>query len=167
MTHTTGTQITYLHLCHRKLWLFSHGLNMEHTSDLVAEGKLIDEHSYPQRAGKWQEIAIEGIKIDHYDAQNNIVREVKKSNKREGAHVAQLKYYMFVLERNQVAVSHGILEYPKLRLTEEIWLTEADRLAVPQWEMEVRAIVAREKCPDRITDSLCKKCAYYEFCYAE
>ncbi len=81
--HITATQIQYLHLCHCKLWLFSNGLNMEHTSDLVAEGKLIDENSYPQRADRWQQLEIEGIKLDHYDAQRGIVREVKKSNRRE------------------------------------------------------------------------------------
>ncbi|MEM6517092.1 MAG: CRISPR-associated protein Cas4 [Bacteroidota bacterium] len=165
--YTTGTQIQYLHLCHRKLWLFAHGINMEHTSALVAEGKLIDENSYPQRASKWQELAIEGIKIDHYDAQHNIVREVKKSNKREGAHIAQLKFYLFVLERNGIEVSHGVIEYPKLRLTEEVWLTEEDRVMVPQWEEQVQAIIARADCPDRIEDRLCRKCAYFDFCYAE
>ncbi|WP_149694528.1 Dna2/Cas4 domain-containing protein [Chitinophaga sp. CF418] len=48
----TATHINYYHICHRKLWLFSNGITLEHTSDLVAEGKLIGEHSYPQRAEK-------------------------------------------------------------------------------------------------------------------
>jgi CRISPR/Cas system-associated exonuclease Cas4 (RecB family) len=38
----TGTHIAYLHTCARKLWLFANGLNMEHTSEVVAEGRLID-----------------------------------------------------------------------------------------------------------------------------
>lgn len=163
----TGTHISYLHLCHRKLWLFANGLNMEHTSDLVAEGKLIDEQSYPQRADRYQQLAIEGIKIDHYDVQQQVVREVKKSNKKESAHVAQLKYYLFVLERNGVGVRHGILEYPKLRMTEEVWLTDEDRWTIPQWEKEVMTIVHSEVCPDKINKSICKKCSYYDFCYVE
>lgn len=68
----TGTQIACLHLCHRKLWLFAHGINMEQSSELVAEGKFIDEHSYPQRAARWQALEIEGIKIDHYDGRREI-----------------------------------------------------------------------------------------------
>ena len=43
---STGTQINYYFVCYRKLWLFSHGLNMEHTSDTVYMGKLIGEESY-------------------------------------------------------------------------------------------------------------------------
>ncbi len=30
-----GTQINYYFVCQRKLWLFSHNLTMEHTSDTV------------------------------------------------------------------------------------------------------------------------------------
>lgn len=163
--HPTGTHISYLHLCHRKLWLFANGLNMEHTSDLVAEGKLIDENSYPQRADRYQQLAIEGIKIDYYDAQLGVVREVKKSNKKESAHLAQLKYYLFVLERNGVKVQHGILEYPKLRITEEVWLSEEDRLQIPAWEVQVLEIIGKESCPERIEKNICKRCSYYEFCF--
>ena len=164
---TTGTQIQYLHLCHRKLWLFTHGLNMEQTSDLVAEGKLIHETSYTQRAQKWEELAIESIKIDHYDAVRGVVREVKKSNKKEEVHIAQVKYYLFVLERNEIEARHGILEYPKLRETEEVWLTDADRKLIPKWEKEVAEIKERSLCPPKINKPMCKKCAYYEFCYVE
>ena len=167
MQHTTGTQIAYYHLCHRKLWLFTNGIQMEHTSDLVAEGKLIHENSYPQRAVKWQELAIEGIKIDHFDAQHNIVREVKKSSKKEAAHIAQLKFYLYVLERNGIDVEYGVLEYPKLREKEEIWLSAEDRIAIPVWEREVQSIINDGECPPRIAARMCKKCAYFEFCYAE
>ena len=140
---------------------------MEHTSDLVAEGKLIDENSYPQRADRYQQLAIEGIKIDHYDTRLGIVREVKKSNKKESAHLAQLKYYLFVLERNGVGVRHGILEYPKLRITEEVWLTDEDRKEIPIWESKVMEIIGQEFCPKRIEKTICKKCSYFDFCFAE
>ena len=161
----TGTQINYYHLCHRKLWLFSHSIQMEHNSQLVAEGKLIEESAYPQRANKWQEIEIERIKIDRFDPKLKVIREIKKSNKKEKAHIAQLKFYIYVLERNQIEVSHGILEYPKLRATEEVWLIDEDRKEIPKWEQAVEEIVNQEKAPQTINKSFCKKCAYYEFCY--
>ncbi len=44
----TGTEFNYYLLCKRKLWLFSHDVEMEHTSDNVLLGKLIDEESYPK-----------------------------------------------------------------------------------------------------------------------
>ena len=100
---------------------------MEHTSDLVYEGKLIHEESYPQRSVRYEELAIDGIKIDFYDARNKIVHEVKKSNKIAPAHRLQLLYYLYVLEQNGILGATGILEYPKLRKTEEILLTDIDR----------------------------------------
>lgn len=162
---TTGTQINYLQICHRKLWLFSHNIQMEHTSNLVAEGKQIEENAYPQRASKWQEIEIERIKIDRFDPKLRVIREIKKSNRKENAHIAQLKFYIYVLERNNIEVSHGILEYPKLRETDEVWLSDEDRIQIPKWEKEIKEIENQEEVPPVIDKPICKKCAYFEFCY--
>ncbi len=60
----TGTHFNYYQICHRKLWLFANGINMEHMSDAVYDGKLIHEGSYPQRTDRYEEIAVEGIKVD-------------------------------------------------------------------------------------------------------
>ena len=57
----TGTHFNYYQLCHRKLWLFANGINMEQESDLVYEGKLVHESSYPQRTSKYEEVEIDGI----------------------------------------------------------------------------------------------------------
>ena len=38
------------------MWLHTNGINMEHTSDTVYDGKLLHETSYPQRAEKYREI---------------------------------------------------------------------------------------------------------------
>lgn len=92
----TGTHFNYYQLCHRKLWLFANGINMEQESDLVYEGKLVHESSYPQRTSKYEEVEIDGIKVDYYDAKNKVIHEIKKSNKVDKAHEWQLKYYMYV-----------------------------------------------------------------------
>lgn len=56
MAIITATHVNYFHICRRKLWLFSNGIQMEHTSDLVSEGKLIGESTYPQRAERYTEV---------------------------------------------------------------------------------------------------------------
>ena len=83
----TGTHFNYYLICHRKLWLFANGVNMEQTSDVVYQGKLIHENSYKQRSERFKEIAIEGIQIDYFDSKNNVVHEIKKSDKKEEAHL--------------------------------------------------------------------------------
>jgi len=45
-TFYTGTQVNYYVICPRKLWFFSHFLQMEENSDLVSMGRHIHETSY-------------------------------------------------------------------------------------------------------------------------
>ena len=161
----TGTHFNYYLVCHRKLWLFSNTIQMEHTSDAVTEGKLIHETSYPQRPAKYEEIQIEGIKIDFYDAKNRIIHEIKKSAKLHEAHEWQLKYYIYVFLKNGIENVSGILEYPKERKTEEIYLSSIDIVRIKEMEAEIMKIIESRKVPATINSSRCKKCSYYDFCY--
>lgn len=161
----TATHINYFHICSRKLWLFSNGIQMEHTSDIVSEGKLIAESSYAQRSDRYTELAMDNIKIDFYDAKNKIIHETKKSDKMETAHEAQVKYYLYILEQNGVIGVKGLLEYPKLRQTKIVELTDEDRQSIPQWEKDIKSIVGMPFLPPTIQSKSCKKCSYYDFCY--
>ncbi|MCE5345858.1 MAG: CRISPR-associated protein Cas4 [Bacteroidales bacterium] len=162
----TGTHFNYFMLCHRKLWLFANGIQMEQNSDLVYEGKLIHETSYPQRSDRYSEVEIDGIKIDYYDVRNKIVHEIKKSDKHEEAHEWQVKYYMFVLEKHGVDGVTSILEYPKLRETHEVLLSDVDREEIREFEKDIERIIASEECPDRKLKSKCRNCSYLDFCFA-
>ena len=57
---TTATHINLYHVCHRELWLHANGIRMEHTSDIVYEGKLIGETTYTDRANKNKQVEIDG-----------------------------------------------------------------------------------------------------------
>ena len=161
----TGTHFNYYQVCHRKLWLFANGINMEHTSDLVYEGKLLHESAYPQRSERYEELEIEGCKIDFYDARNRVVHEIKKSDKIETAHEWQVKYYIRVLERNGVDGVTGILEYPTMRHTQKVEIDEADRKQIEEMEKDIENLIQSETCPAVINSKICRNCSYYEFCY--
>jgi CRISPR-associated exonuclease Cas4 len=169
-----ATLINYLHLCQRKLWLHAHVIRMEHTSDIVSEGKLIGEESYPQRAEKNQEVELsasfEGIelsaKIDFFDAKLGVVHETKKSAARELAHIAQVQFYLYLLRKNDIVANYGIIEYPKLRVTERVELNEGD---VKELESKIRrvfAVVEQDECPPALVKSKCGKCSYFDFCWS-
>lgn len=162
----TGTHFNYFQLCHRKLWLFQQGLQMEHTSELVDEGRLIHATSYGFRPERFKEIEIGGIKIDYYDSRNHVVHEVKKSDKMETAHLWQLKYYLYVLEQSGVDQVSGILEYPKLHRNEEVWLTQVDREAIGQMLISIRQTLEAEVCPQKLKRSRCRNCSYFDFCWS-
>lgn len=167
MAHITATQINIYHVCHRELWLHANNIQMEHTSDVVYEGKLIGDNTYPQRSEKYTEVEFEGIKIDFYDAKNKVVHEIKKSDKLAEAYRAQVKYYLWILEKNGIEGAKGILEYPKQRHTEGVELTEEDRLNIPNWLSDIERIVESDACPKVINKPVCKNCSYFEFCYAD
>ncbi|MCM1531195.1 MAG: CRISPR-associated protein Cas4 [Ruminococcus flavefaciens] len=147
--------------------MFSNGIMMEHTSDLVFEGRLIHEESYPQRSARYEEIAIDGIKVDFYDPREKVIHEIKKSNKIEVAHEWQLKYYLYVFERNGLLDHSGIIEYPTLRRTKTVVLTDEDRDRISVIEKEIEAIAQSEMCPTKEKRSRCANCSYFDFCYSE
>lgn len=163
----TATHINYYHVCKRKLWLFANGINMEHTSDTVAEGKLIGETTYPQRAEKYSEIEIGGSKIDFYDAKNKVIHEIKKSDSIVEAHTWQVKYYIWLLQQNKIEGVTGIIEYPKLRQTTKVELSADDIDYLNKAVKHINEIINNEVCPLRINSKICKKCSYYDFCYVD
>ena len=161
----TGTHFNYYQLCRRKLWLFANGINMEHSSDAVYDGKLIHEGSYSQRPERYEEVAIEGIKVDYFDAKQRIIHEIKRSDKMEKAHEWQVKYYIYVFERNGIEGCSGLLEYPTMRQTLPVVLTDDDRAELQRMEKEICDIIESDECPPLVKKRFCKLCSYYDFCF--
>ncbi len=141
---------------------------MEHTSDTVYEGKMIGETSYPQRATQYTELDLGIAKIDFYDAQNRVVHEVKKSNKVEEAHLAQVKYYLYLLKQIGISDATAIIEYPKLRSRQEVAaLTDEDIQTIEKTLADIQAIVQQDACPPRIKKTFCRSCSYFDFCWSK
>ncbi|MBU1820331.1 MAG: CRISPR-associated protein Cas4 [Bacteroidetes bacterium] len=169
-----ATLINLYHICKREMWLHAHAIRMEHTSDVVYEGKLIGETTYPQRAERYQEVEVATewngtrltAKIDFYDPREGVVHEVKKSAAREQAHVAQVQFYLYILRLNGVQAHYGLIEYPKLRQTERVELNKEEERIVEKWITEIQALLAQELCPPRLQKSKCKSCSYFDFCWS-
>lgn len=148
---------------------------MEHTSEIVYDGKLLHESSYPQRAEKHQEVEIstiwEGVqlrgKVDFYDRKENVIHETKRSNKVEDAHEWQVKFYIFLFELNGIENVTGKIEYPRLRLTSEVFLSDAERNLLKTLIPKIQQLIENEKCPQKLNAKICKRCSYFEFCYVQ
>ncbi len=158
----TGTQIAYYFICERKLWLFTHKIDMEHNSDVVAMGKFISESTYKR---KKREIHIGNIVLDNYDAKTKTIHEVKKSDKMEETHIWQVKYYISVLKEKGIVGVKGKIDYPKLRQTVVIKLNEEDIVRLDQIKKSISNILKSDIPPEVINKSFCKKCSYYDLCY--
>lgn len=158
----TGVMVYYYFVCKRKLWYFVNDLNMEHTSDLVGMGKLIDENSYGRE--KKSILIDEMINID-FLKDWKIIHEVKKSRKLDEAGKWQLKYYIWVLRNKGVDIEKGILDYPKIRKREEIFLNEEEEEELMEVLKDIEILIKQKTSPPTINKSFCKKCSYYELCY--
>ena len=157
----TGTQVNYFFVCKRKLWLFSHGLEMEETSDLVLLGKLLHERGYARRR---KEVQIGRIKIDFVGAGCEI-HEVKRSRKAEDAHLYQLLYYLYYLKRYAGVEGKGVLHYPLLKRTVDVELTEEKASHVESILKDMEKILSNKTPTPPIKIGYCRRCSYNELCW--
>lgn len=163
----TATLISYLHTCHRKLWLHAHEIRMEHTSELVAEGRLIGDSSYDRRSERYRQVEFDGVKIDFFDPRERVVHETKRGRAMAAAHRAQVQYYLYKLWQAGVSDASGLIEYPELRRTETVPpLTEQDIEQIAGWESEVARVISRVDCPPVLNKPICRQCSYYDLCYS-
>lgn len=161
----TGTQVAYYIVCKRKLWFFSHYIQMEENSDYVQIGKVISEESF--RREKYKEIEIGNLKIDYIKIGDKIiVNEVKKSRRLEESHIWQVKYYIYRLKKLGLNCSKGFIHYPKLyRKIDVNYNDSEDTAKIEEALLKIKEIINLEKPPAPINKSFCKKCSYFELCY--
>ncbi|SJZ63949.1 CRISPR-associated exonuclease Cas4 [Cetobacterium ceti] len=135
---------------------------MEDENENVQLGKLIDEHTYQD---KNKHIMIDNtINIDFVDKWK-VIHEVKKDKTMEDASIWQIKYYLYFLKKKGIKVEKGILDYPKLRKLEEIFLEKEDEDFIENSLEEIRGILKKEYPPKQKKLPICKNCAYFEYCF--
>lgn len=146
---------------------------MEHTHDSVYDGKLLHENSYAKRNEKHSQMELQGefgsLKlygvVDFFDAKQKVIHETKRSDRLESAHSWQAKFYLWLLEMNDIHNARAILEYPLLRETTQVVLSSEDVLSLEHTVLEIKRIVTSNECPPVINSKICKSCSYYELCY--
>jgi CRISPR-associated exonuclease Cas4 len=157
----TGTEVGYYFICHKKLWWFAHGVQMEHESDRVKLGKLVHEESYARRK---RELNIDDkIVLDWRE--DGVIHEVKLTDAMEEAHEMQLLYYLYYLKQKGIEGLTGQIDYPKLRTTKTIELTPEKELQIETALQNMQAIVTAAKAPPVEFMKLCRSCSYAELCW--
>ena len=164
----TGTQLNYLEVCHRKLWLFSHGMEMERENEAVQIGKQIGAQSYgreKKEIGLNNQIVLDWAE-NKPDAEGVLtIHEVKKSKAVRAAHRLQMLFYLRFLGEHGVA-ARGIIDYPEIKQRETIELTPAADAELDEALAQVKAIIESQTPPARLDNlRFCSKCAYFDLCY--
>lgn len=158
----TGKEIYYLHVCHRKLWLFNHGIRPEMENDHVKIGMLIQQTSFSREK---KEIPIGDIGVlDWADFKDGIIHETKKGKTFSSADRAQVAYYLWFLNKNGVPVYEAQIHYPAVRKTDCVtWSAELEQ-QVERDVVRCCEICAADSPPEVLNSPLCQHCAYQEVC---
>lgn len=158
----TGIHIYYYTVCKRKLWFFHHNIQLEQENEDVKIGKVIDESTY-LRDNK--HINIDNVINIDFIRSSKVIHEVKKSRSIEEASILQVKYYLFYLYEKGVREVKGKIDYPLLKQTINVELTENDIKEITEMIKNIKEIVLLKSPPCFKKQKICKKCAYYELCF--
>lgn len=164
MKSINGTQINYYFICKTKLWLFSHNIQLEHESENVKLGKILHEDSFKRE----KDFLIDNlINVDFIKLTDCVeIHEVKKTQKMDKSHQYQLLYYMFYLKyEKDIKNIKGYLNYPKIRKKKEVYLTKEKEEELIKIIDEINKINSN-KMPKPQKSKICRKCAYFEFCFS-
>lgn len=169
--------VGYHAVCARKAWYVLRGLALEHESDDVALGRLLDATAYPrrQRPALVEATAPDGTplvaKIDGVRLREGVLHEVKKGRAEEAAHCLQLRFYLWVLRLAGVARADGApltgrLDYPALRRTEPVELRPEDEVELAGHVAALARLADEPAPPPRFPRrSFCRRCAFEALCY--
>lgn len=177
MLQISATVFSYQLICPRKAWLHQQGIRMEQESETVAIGRLLDETSY-SRSEKHLDLyatAPDGTpltgRIDRAVLKDGVLHETKKGRSCSEAHQWQVRFYLWLLKLNGVdgpggAPFRGQIDYPALRRSEPVDLTERHEQELILQLKELTSLLAADRPPQRIEErGFCKKCAFEELCY--
>lgn len=159
----SGIKVNYYIVCPRKLWLFSHDLRMEATSDRVALGKFVHERSY-QRLPRREVLIDSLIRVDIVEGTGRVL-EVKYSQRMKEAARMQVLYYLYYLKRRGATNLVGELRFPRERRREEVALTGDAERSVEKILREIREVEMLPTPPTTEFMPICRTCAYAELCW--
>jgi len=158
----TGLMVYYYEVCKRKLWYFVNKIQLEENNSNVILGKLLEENTYTRDEKK---INIDGVINIDFIRSKKILHEIKKSNSIEPASLLQVQYYLYYLEKKGLIGLKGILDYPLLKQTVEVNLTDEDRENLDNIIIGIKEILRKESPPALEKKGICKKCAYFDLCF--
>ena len=158
----TGLMVYYYEVCKRKLWYFVNEIQLEKNNSNVILGKLLEENTYTRDEKK---INIDGVINIDFIRSKKILHEIKKSNSIEPASLLQVQYYLYYLEKKGLIGLKGILDYPLLKQTVEVNLTDEDRENLDNIIIGIKEILRKESPPALEKKGICKKCAYFDLCF--
>ena len=159
----TGTLINYYFHCKRQCFLAGNRFNLEDNSELVMIGKALHES---KALGHHTEISIDQIKVDKI--KGDYLIEYKKSNSDLNACKWQVLYYLSVLKSKGIEKKGKLICMEKANQSDkivELALTEEIESQLEIICNEISKLIEMTHPPEVRKMPICKKCAYYSYCF--
>lgn len=154
--------IYYYFVCQKKCWYSIHGIAMESENENVQIGKSLDELSY---AGERKHISInDEINLD-FVRKTGVIHEIKKSRKIEEAAIWQVKYYIYYLKKRHVDALTAKIDYPLLKQTIDIELSEEDEEKLEAVIGEIKRLSQQKQPKNEKKMKKCTQCAFHDLCF--
>jgi len=159
-----GTLVNYYIHCKRQCWLHGNRVNLEDNSENVKIGKVI--HEIKAEASQQTELEIENIKVDKLT--KDYLVEIKKSDADVDAVTWQVLYYLKIL-RSKGIDRKGKIEFVEKNKTQNkivyVEYTEEAERILAEIEKNIEVLLEGELPVTKAKIGVCRKCAYYEYCY--
>lgn len=164
MGRVTGVLVSYYCVCHTKLWLFSHKIEMEQESDDVLIGRVLDQVRYgrSQKGVKISENAVVDFAVR---GQTLEIHDIKKSSKLEHAHILQMAFYLWTMKEKGLN-ARGFINYPQEHRRTVVILDDYLERRLLAAFRDIEEIRSRSM-PLPIRKPYCSRCAYSSFCWAD
>lgn len=164
--HSIGGQhFYYLESCRRQLWLYIHKITMEENAESVELGRLLHEETFLREA---KEIRVAGMLID-FISKDGYIHETKSSKRLKQEHKYQPLFYAYYLRYilGYENIKGAKIHYPLIKEVVRIELDETNKTEIEMKIEEILDIAKQKQVPSLHKNiRLCRKCAYFEFCYA-
>ncbi len=159
----TGVMVQYYFSCHRELWFYSHGINMNFEDENIILGRLLHETAFKRE--KKNIIIHDTIAVDFASSRDGVVIfEIKKSRKLTKPAEYQLLYYLYYLKRMGVENAKGVLVYPKERIRKTVQLSAEQEEELDRILQHIETIVEMQSPPAIQKRPHCGGCSYFDFC---
>jgi CRISPR-associated exonuclease Cas4 len=160
-----GLLFQHIHLCLTRTWLHYHRIDCAHLNRHMQTGLFIHATTYGGR-GAQADFGF-GLSPDMLDFQHLEISEIKKSSSYEHATIAQLRFYLAVMEHATGQSWTGMLRYPSARRTKRLTLDAQAKTALLQDMARITTVIAQPQPPPQSAKPICKHCSYRMLCWQE
>jgi len=160
-----GLLFQHIHLCPTRAWLHYHRVDCAHLNRHMQTGLFIHATAYGGR-GAQADFGF-GLSPDMLDFQSLEISEIKKSSSHEHATIAQLRFYLAVMEHATGQPWTGVLRYPASRRTKRFILDAQAKTELLQDIAHITAVIAQPQPPPQSAKPICKHCSYRMLCWQE